>query len=178
MIIVIAPCTLLENWRREAEMLGFTCFDRISNCPKNAKLCIYLTSWARIPSPRDVAFDNFLVICDEAHAMQSLQSQRTRLAIELCTHVKCKGCILSTGTPMKNGRPSNLFPLLAAIRHPIARNKIEFEKRYCNARKTKFCLWDITGAKNLQELKMQVGDSLIRMVKVFFSSICTALIEV
>jgi hypothetical protein len=59
--------------------------------------------------------------------------------VALCLQPLCRGSILSTGTPMKNGRPSNILPLLISIRHPVARNKIEFEKRYCNARKTAFC---------------------------------------
>ena len=67
---------------------------------------------------------------------------------------------------MKNGRPANLYPLLVAIRHPISYNKIEYEKRYCNAKKTQFCPWDINGASNLLELKAKVGNSLLRKTKV------------
>ena len=67
---------------------------------------------------------------------------------------------------MKNGRPCNILPLLIAIRHQIARNKIEFEKRYCNAKKTKFCPWDTSGSSNLIELKKKIEGSLIRKTKV------------
>ena len=33
---------------------------------------------------------------------------------------------------MKNGRPSELFPLLAAIDHTIARDQMYYEKYFCN----------------------------------------------
>jgi SNF2 family DNA or RNA helicase len=100
--------------------------------------------------------------------MQNLKSIRTQAALALCLHERCKGCVLATGTPMKNGRPSNLFPLLVAIRHPIARHKINFETKYCNAKKTKFCPWDISGSSNLTELKTIVGEYIIRMTKVYY----------
>jgi hypothetical protein len=67
---------------------------------------------------------------------------------------------------MKNGRPANIFPLLLGVRHPLARNKIEFEKRYCNARKTRFCPWDTTGAAHLPELRELIGPKLLRKTKV------------
>ena len=66
---------------------------------------------------------------------------------------------------MKNGRPVNLFPLLVAIRHPIAHHKIEYEKRYCNAKKTMFCPWDTSGSSNLEELRVKVDTSILRKTK-------------
>lgn len=110
----------------------------------------------------------FLILADEAHAMQSLTSQRTQAALKLCLHAQCIGAVLATGTPMKNGRPSNILPLLIAIRHPIARNKLEFEKRYCNAKKTRFCAWDTSGASNLEELRKNIGPHLLRKTKVSY----------
>jgi hypothetical protein len=67
---------------------------------------------------------------------------------------------------MKNGRPVNLLPLLTGIKHPLASNKMEYEKRYCNAKKTKFCPWDTSGASNLVELQEKLGGKLIRKTKV------------
>lgn len=85
------------------------------------------------------------------------------------------GTVLATGTPMKNGRPVNLLPLLAGIRHPLASNKMTFEMRYCNARKTKFCPWDTSGASNLVELQEKLGGKLIRKTKVG-AACCAALL--
>lgn len=73
-------------------------------------------------------------------------------------YVVVAGVVLATGTPMKNGRPQNLFPLLLAIQHPLGNDqvhtlvcwssdidlKLEFERRFCGARKTGFG-WDCRG---------------------------------
>lgn len=191
--VVVAPCTLLSNWEREATSLGFQCgrmndksssFTPLSNAPY-----LLLVSWTQVPVPeaflsrfsahlpsndsnscqRDHSKHTFpmkyLVIADEAHAMQTLTSQRTQSAIRLCLHPSCSGVVLATGTPMKNGRPANILPLLIALRHPLGRNRIHFEKRYCAAKKTRFCPWDTTGASNLEELRTKIGRSLIRKTK-------------
>jgi hypothetical protein len=94
-----------------------------------------------------------------------LTSQRTRAALQLAGDATCLGCILATGTPMRNGRPCNLYPLLVGIRHPIARNKLEYDKTYCAAKKTKFVAWDTSGASNLPQLRAAIGPSLMRKTK-------------
>ena len=126
---------------------------------------IFISSWSKIPSASHIG-QKYVLIADEAHAMQSTASIRTKSALNLCLHANCLGLILSTGTPMKNGRPSNILPLLQGIKHPVAQNKIEFEKKYCNGRKTKFCAWDVSGASNLEELKCAIGPYLMRKTKV------------
>jgi SNF2 family DNA or RNA helicase len=174
--IIIVPCTLTEIWKREAEMIGFTTVDIHS---KNAKLkqnkkvttdkvrgpWISIHSWSKIPSAGEIN-QRFVLIADEAHAMQSITSIRTKNTLSICLHGNCLGLVLSTGTPMKNGRPSNILPLLIGIRHPVAQNKIEFEKKYCNAKKTKFCAWDVSGASNLEDLRSSIGPYLMRKTKV------------
>jgi SNF2 family DNA or RNA helicase len=166
--VVIAPVTLLETWRREAEMVGFLVITDENHDRSGTSPTLLLSSWAKVPSPEQMLRLGklYLVIGDESHAMQTITSQRTRAILALCQHKACAGCILATGTPMKNGRPCNLLPLLIAIRHPIANNRIEFEKRYCNARRTRYCAWDITGATNLTELRDKVGGFLMRKTKV------------
>jgi SNF2 family DNA or RNA helicase len=56
---------------------------------------------------------------------------------------------------MKNGRPVQLFPLLAAIGHPLAADQRGFEERYCQGhwreqRGSRH--WDAQGATRLEEL--------------------------
>lgn len=70
----------------------------------------------------------------------------------------------NTGTPIKNGRPKNIYPLLKAIDHPLADNKREFEKHYCQAHKGRFG-WDDTGAAHLDELHEKLKDSMLRRKK-------------
>ena len=110
--VVVAPCTLLETWKREGEMMGFNCisnaatsgshfdFDRHdlndsrdSSVPPKLLLQV---SWAKMPSPSEISDavvrynklrhvrsggTKFVIVCDEAHAMQSLTSQRTQVFI-------------------------------------------------------------------------------------------------
>ena len=170
--IIVAPCTLIDNWKREAAVLDFEVLNL--KAKRTEKCSIKFSSWSKIPEVEEINkllcshFQSFVVVADEAHAMQSFSSQRTKLMLALCSHSKCVGSILSSGTPMKNGRPANLLPLLVAIRHPIAMNRVEFEKRYCNARRTPFCAWDTTGAANLPELKEKIGPYILRKTKVSF----------
>ena len=189
--IIIVPCTLIQIWKREAEMLGFHV---IQNLPKNNqnyecsnnnenhkkikfKPQISINSWAKIPMQTEIN-TKYVLIADEAHAMQSITSIRTKNILSLCLHKYCYGVILSTGTPMKNGRPSNILPLLIGIRHPVASNKIEFEKKYCNAKKTKFCVWDTSGASNLEELRTAIGPYLLRKTKVGSQMFSISLIQI
>jgi SNF2 family DNA or RNA helicase len=73
-----------------------------------------------------------------------------------------------TGTPMKNGRPAQLFPLLAAIGHPLARDQRAFELRYCaghwqeqGGRR----VWQARGASQLEELQRLVRPLLLHRRK-------------
>jgi hypothetical protein len=184
MLIVVAPCTLMENWRREAALVGFEMPDRepLRRDAGDYRLSMIICSWAKIGSADELLHryqkDRYVLICDEAHAMQSLRSIRTQAALALCKHARCAGCILATGTPMKNGRPANLYPLLAGIQHHIASNKTDFEKRYCDAKKTRFCAWDISGASNLEELRAVIGHRLLRKTKVsYFTQCCCKLVH-
>ena len=73
---------------------------------------VQIFSWAKVPTSIDKNVENYVVICDEAHSLQSMQAARTRELLTLVKPNRCVGVLLLTGTPMKNGRPSNLFPLL------------------------------------------------------------------
>ena len=74
------------------------------------------------------------LIVDEAHFAQSLSSKRTKALLRLARHPRLRGIWLISGTPMKNGRPYQLYPLLAAMNHPIASNQDSFKRKFCNKR--------------------------------------------
>jgi hypothetical protein len=169
-VLVLAPVSLADGWRREAALVGI---------PRTQ---MRVASWAKVPTPPSGV--SFVLIADEAHYMQSMTSKRTKGALALAQSPGCKGVVLATGTPMKNGRPCNLFPLLCAIRHPLTRSqsagysgpqayagtaqaKMEYERRYCNAKRTRYCAWDISGASNLSELRARLDDagSVLRKTK-------------
>lgn len=148
-VFVVCPASLKENWFREAEMVGVP---------------IEVFSWAKMPKPLEI--NQYFLISDEAHYAQAgSKSARGKAFIELSTHENCKGSLALTGTPIKNGRPINLFPLLKATNHELAKNKRDFESYFCAAKVTRFCPWDVSGAAHLDELHARTKDVMFRRTK-------------
>ena len=137
--MVVAPVGLHAHWRREAETVD---------------LQPALVSWARLPAELPPA--GTLLVVDEAHFAQSLQANRTAALLRLARHPRLRAIWMLTGTPMKNGRPAQLYPLLAAMDHPIARDQRQFEERYCQGHwreQRGQQRWQATGATHLEELR-------------------------
>lgn len=137
-VVVVAPSGLHHHWRQEACALGLT---------------VALHSWAALPSELPPA--GCVLLADEAHYAQNLAAQRTRALLRLARHPRLRAAWLLTGTPMKNGRPVQLFPLLAAIGHPLAADQRSFEERYCQGhwREQRGARhWEARGASQLEEL--------------------------
>ena len=110
----------------------------------------------------------FLLVCDEAHHLQSFESLRTAATLALCRSSLCVGVLLLTGTPMPNGKPCNILPLLACIGHELADDRRKFEERYCDARYCNFGqgkTWVTSGASNLDELHSRIGRHMLRLRK-------------
>jgi SNF2 family DNA or RNA helicase len=146
---VICPASLKENWKREAE---------------GVQVSIEVFSWAKLPQL--IEGQPFVLIADEAHYAQSgTKSKRGAAFIDLARNSECIAAYCLTGTPIKNGRPTNLFPLLQAVKHPLADAQRAFEERYCAARSTRWTKWDVTGASHLDELHVKVKDCMIRRTK-------------
>ena len=150
-VVVVAPVGLHAHWRREAAAL---------------QLHLELVSWAAPPAELPPA--GCVLIVDEAHYAQNLATRRTAALLRLARHPRLRACWLLSGTPMKNGRPVQLFPLLAAIGHPIAQDQRAFELRYCaghwreqGGRR----VWCAQGSSNLQELQRLVRPLLLHRRK-------------
>lgn len=143
---VICPASLRDNWSREAQDLG---------------MMIYTHSWAKLPTSIP---GRYVLIADEAHYAQSGTSTKRGAAFLLLADA-AEALFCLTGTPMKNGRPSNIFPLLKAVRSPLALSKSWFEQRYCDAKSTPWSRWDTTGASNLGELGRRVQAVMLRRMK-------------
>lgn len=144
-VLVIAPVSLHENWEREARGVGVS---------------IETISWAKVPEPDGT---DYVLIADEAHLAQNLQSIRTQGVLALAK--PARAVFLLSGTPIKNGRPSNLFPLLVATQHTLAKNRREFELRYCQAKASRWSKWDTSGAAHLDELHAKTRDIILRRLK-------------
>jgi len=143
-VYIIAPKSLHAMWRKEAEAVGIEPADIIS--------------WAKIPDPPDDP--NIFCILDEAHALQNMRSKRTQDVIYFCKEAPM--IVAMTGTPLKNGRPINLFGILTVLKHPLSYSKRLYEVNYCNAKPTRFTKWDCNGASNLHDLYTKVSNILIR----------------
>ena len=138
-IVVVAPAGLHQHWRQEASAL---------------QLQLELLSWARLPAELPPA--GTVLIADEAHYAQNLQASRTQAFLRLSRHPRLRAVWLLSGTPMKNGRPVQLFPLLAAIGHPLAVDQRAFEERYCQGHwleRGGKRQWQAMGATHLEELQ-------------------------
>jgi SNF2 family DNA or RNA helicase len=141
-LVVVAPAGLHHHWRQEAAALG---------------LRLELHSWARLPPELPAA--GTVLIVDEAHFAQSIHAVRTQTFLRLARHPRLRAIWLLTGTPMKNGRPVQLFPLLAAIGHPLASDQRAFEERYCQGHwreRGGRRVWQAQGASELEELQRLV----------------------
>jgi SNF2 family DNA or RNA helicase len=152
-IVVICPVSLKVNWWREADIVG-----------------VHITeifSWAKFPESLLVQGKykhGFVAIFDEAHYAQAgTKSQRGERFLSLSK--EATALFLLTGTPLKNGKPINLMPLLQAIQHPITKNKSAYQVRYCDAHATPWSRWDVSGAKNLDELHEKTKDKILRRTK-------------
>lgn len=178
-VIVIAPKSLGINWKKEAKLF-------------KAKIdAIYTNHNASFPEGQT---GKFIVIVDEAHAFQDLSSIRTRQFLALVNGTKLvkhetkdtAGKVISTrweevktgnealavylltGTPLKNGRPLNLLPLLRAINHRLTATpaKIkEFKETYCGPetiRTPRGLVTTYNGATNLDELHTLTQPSILR----------------
>jgi len=111
----VAPASIIFNWQDELKAVEAS--------------HVELHSWAKIP--KSIAGD-FCLIGDEAHFAQQIESLRAKAFLNLAE--RAKYVFLLTGTPMRNGRPSNLFTLLKACDHPLGKDKKEYETRYCGGR--------------------------------------------
>ena len=134
---------------------------------------VCIASWGKIPAiaERDQGPMKFVVIADEAHSMQSMEASRTRDALKLmlCEDVhECVGVLLLTGTPMKNGKPGNLFPLLKAVKHPFGNHQRDYETHFCAGSYRHFgarSVWNANGASNLVELRELVSSHVLHITK-------------
>lgn len=111
--VVITKSGLINDWREEAERI------------KHPVLSCY--SWAKIPAPS--AGQHYCMIADECHFAQSLESNRGKAFQEWAEVADF--VILLSGTPLMDGKHVDMFPLLKAIRHDLARDRNAYEKRYC-----------------------------------------------
>jgi SNF2 family DNA or RNA helicase len=133
-VTVLCPISVAGGWAMEASAVGVD---------------IEIHSWGKVPAPSKGG--HYMLICDEAHYMQNMSAKRTKAALELAAVAGV--LVLATGTPAKNAKPSNIFPLLVAVCHPLGQDWKAFERQYCG------------DDPNLQELHDRIGPCMLRKTK-------------
>lgn len=154
-IFVVAPVILLEKpWLEEAEFVG-------------VRIEVFSDHYNSIPYPLEDT--KYMVIADESHRYQSIASHRTKALMRLTKYQNCLAVWLLSGTPMANGKPVNLFPLLEICEHPLAADKWEYERKYCQGHRVSVgkgrTAWRAEGAAHLDELAQKINDVRLRRTK-------------
>jgi SWI/SNF-related matrix-associated actin-dependent regulator 1 of chromatin subfamily A len=170
--LVVCPAGVKLTWRNEIEVVepgadvhvvqsaaGWQADHRwtIVNYDLLGKLHAQLTAqpWAGI-------------VVDEAHYIknESARSRHVHRVLHSLSEPSAddpEAVYLLTGTPMSN-RPRDLFSLLRAVRHPLAKSFFSYAKRYCAAFNNGYGL-DTNGASNLEELAQLVSGVMLRRTK-------------
>lgn len=149
-VIIVCPKSLMGDWLIEAKACGV-----------QVEVC----SWQKIPKPTAAPY---IVIADECHYMQDSKSQRSQAMTELVQASTCQTFIAVSATPMRGMRPKNLFPILRAIGHPLAKDRDEYEKRFCNKRLKTIggrSFWDSNGSAHLDELMREIAPVFLQRLK-------------
>jgi superfamily II DNA or RNA helicase len=84
-IFVICPASLKEEWKRTAEnATGLQVEEELSTKRRDIKsLDMKISTWAKVPGEIDSSVGQYVVICDEAHLMQSMAASRTKDVLQL-----------------------------------------------------------------------------------------------
>lgn len=143
-IVVVCPKSVVGEWESTVSELR----KQFRAWP--APIKIY--KWDSLPTPDGKGWifedypDGFILITDEAHYAKNTTSSRYKKVIAITSHPNCKAAILLTGTPVLNGRPAELFPLLCMVGHPLAKLG---RKKY---------LAKFTKKKELAKLRVAIAD--------------------
>lgn len=133
-VVAVVPASLVEGWKRSAHGL----------------IDLDIHSSGKIPRPNDYGSEKFFLILDEAHQYQNPQSKRTGAIQELA--FQAQGVLPMTATPIRN-YPSNLFPLLRLVGHPLGLSWKLYKETYCDNKHN--------GSSNLMELSRRIQNKLI-----------------
>ena len=115
-ILCIVPLSTISNWYREAAIVG-------------CNITVVSPSVFKIPLPSTVT-RKFVLIADEAHVFKNTHSKRTKAWLALCASPHIVANIAMSATPIKNGSPADIFPLLKGLKHSLGVNRAKFDVRY------------------------------------------------
>jgi SWI/SNF-related matrix-associated actin-dependent regulator 1 of chromatin subfamily A len=173
-ILIICPASLKINWQREYQLYSNKTSYVCEGKNYSSEHDILIMNYDIIKNFHDtknkeksqIFKDKFdLVIIDEAHYIQNVQAQRTKLINDIVKDVD--RLWLLTGTPMTS-RPINYFNLLSLVDSPVAKNWMAYVVRYCAGYQFKVGprkVWNVMGASNLEELRDRTTTTVLRRLK-------------
>lgn len=173
-ILIICPASLKINWQREFQLYSdkssYVCDGKNYSESSDILIMNYdiIKNFHDTKNPKNskILNSNFdLVIIDEAHYIQNVQAQRTKLINDLIKNID--RLWLLTGTPMTS-RPINYFNLLSLVDSPVAKNWMAYVVRYCSGYQFKVGprkVWNVMGASNLEELRDRTSMTILRRLK-------------
>jgi len=173
-VLIICPATLKINWEREIQLYSkkttYICEGKNFTGDANFVIMNYdiIKNFhdSKKPNESQILNSGFdLVIIDEAHYIQNVQAQRTKLINDLVKNIE--RLWLLTGTPMTS-RPINYFNLLSLVDSPVAKNWMAYVIRYCSGYQFKVGqrkVWNVMGASNLEELRDRTSPTVLRRLK-------------
>lgn len=165
--LYVAPASLLENvgreaalWRRPGECAGiYFLSDALLGKGETRRRVLVGLKAAR------AAGQPTLLVVDEAHRFKSETSERCRALFG--GYFPCfDRTLFLSGTPLPNGRPIELWPVLhAAAPEVCGQGKHAYGLRYCGAYED-FFGWHYDGAERLDELAAKLKASfMLRLTK-------------
>jgi SWI/SNF-related matrix-associated actin-dependent regulator 1 of chromatin subfamily A len=174
--LVICPAAVKLTWQREIRLVERDAAIHVIRTgrdwnPETAARW-YIINYELLGALEDVLLAQRWagVVVDEAHYIKNDSKRTTRVLRLLGVQPGRKQPVqepevvyLLTGTPMSN-RPRELFNLLKAVRHPLAKNFYAYAVRYCAAFDNGYGL-DTRGASNLGELAQLISGVMLRRTK-------------
>ena len=165
-ILVICPASVRINWMRE--------FRKFSS-REQKKLAIYSYEGATAHAESLSKNHWDLVILDEAHYLKNPKAKRSKAIYETILKGDVENVIALTGTPMPNN-PVELWPIMLHLfpdsLRPTPGDETSgaplrywgFVNKFCRMHNNGFRL-QITGGKNLEELKKRLFPHYVRRKK-------------
>lgn len=177
-VLVIAPATLLFNWRDEAlkwlinEFQIWPIEDKNDAVPERNGLFV-ITNYEKLtgdsPLSRSLRRQWDVAVYDECHLIKNPDSKRSRAVLD-CDGLlrRTKRALFLSGTPAEN-YPKEIWAIAASICPAKFGNRIAFENRYCGRHKEFHGdaeVWVNTGNSHLGELQQKLRSSfMVRRLK-------------
>lgn len=174
-VVVLAPSSLLFNWKKEfMTWLGLE--DKDINVIKKGKqvpkgkitIASYDYAQKRLDKIKEYLGVRGVLIVDEAHNMKNSKSKRTEAIISIA-HA-AKRAIIMSGTPFLN-KPIEIWPLLYAINplHEEWNDYSKFAIKYCEGKIIKINkkrIFSVQGASQIEEFHDLIrNEVMVRRLK-------------